>query len=109
MSDESRSDDETSYESGARKPLAVPEFHQENPVHTGDPADEPKEPYGLTEPLSDRGSATRHYDGVQPSHAEAADHHSGPAPVPGSDDGAQAAPRPRAGQQDDAAQVRKEN
>lgn len=54
--------DTTSYESGARKPVAG-RSRRPDPVHTGDPADEPKRPFGLTEPEEDRGDATRHHDG----------------------------------------------
>ncbi len=59
--------DQSNYETGARKLQAEPAFKRENPVHTGDPGDEPKQPYGLTEPMDDRGNATRHHNGVQPS------------------------------------------
>jgi hypothetical protein len=50
------------YETGARKPLAGVS-RRPDPVHTGDAGDEPRKPYGLTEPTDDRGEATRHYDG----------------------------------------------
>lgn len=51
---------------GARKFEAHPEIEKEpNPVHTGDRDDEPRVPYGLTEPQDDRGAATRRHDGTQ--------------------------------------------
>ena len=59
--------DENKRETGDRKLQSEPNFRRENPVHTGDRGDEPKKPYGLTESMNDRGGATRHYDGVQPS------------------------------------------
>lgn len=34
-----------------------------DPIHTGDQGDEPKKPYGLTEPTSGHGEAPRHHDG----------------------------------------------
>jgi hypothetical protein len=59
-------DKDVQYEHGARKLQARPEIVHPNPVHTGDPADDPKYPYGLTEPAEDRGDATGHHDGVEP-------------------------------------------
>jgi hypothetical protein len=54
--------DVANYESGARKP--VPGISRRpDPVHTGDRGDEPKRPFGLTEPEEDRGDAMRHHDG----------------------------------------------
>ncbi len=57
--------DENNRESGARVPKRG-ENRRPDPIHTGDKGDEPKRPYGLTEPVQDRGQSTRHYDGVQP-------------------------------------------
>lgn len=55
--------DETTYEEGARAPKPDPTYKAPNPVHTGDPADEPKRPYGLTEPVDETDNRTRHSDG----------------------------------------------
>ena len=55
------------YESGARKLVERPDLKNDDLVHTGDPADEPKVPYGLTEPSGDRGDRTRHHDGQRPA------------------------------------------
>jgi hypothetical protein len=40
--------DPTVYEEGARAPKPGQSLRPD-PIHTGDPADEPKQPYGLTE------------------------------------------------------------
>ena len=53
-------------ESGARAPKPGTSLRP-HPIHTGDRADEPKEPYGLTEPDDDVDDKTRHSDGQQPS------------------------------------------
>ncbi len=65
MSSTSDPRDENERESGARVPKRG-ESRRPDPIHTGDKGDEPKQPYGLTEPLEDRGERTRHHDGVQP-------------------------------------------
>lgn len=49
-------------ESGGRVPKSGAS-RRPDPIHTGDSADRPKKPYGLTESVDDRGSGTRHYDG----------------------------------------------
>lgn len=59
-------DERTAYESGARKLVERPDLKNDDLIHTGDPADEPKRPYGLTESSGDRGDATRHHDGRRP-------------------------------------------
>jgi hypothetical protein len=56
--------DPTVYEEGARAPKPGRSLRPD-PVHTGDPADEPKQPYGLTETMDDRGTRTGHHDGVE--------------------------------------------
>jgi hypothetical protein len=56
--------DPTVYEEGARVPKAGQSLRPD-PIHTGDPADEPKQPYGLTETTDDRGTRTRHHDGFE--------------------------------------------
>ena len=48
---------------GARKFVARPDLENPDVTHTGDRGDQPRIPYGLTEPMSDRGDATRHHDG----------------------------------------------
>lgn len=48
---------------GARKFKARPDLDSPDVTHTGDRGDQPRIPYGLTEPTSDRGDATRHHDG----------------------------------------------
>lgn len=48
---------------GARKLKARPDLENPDIIHTGDPDDEPKLPYGLTEPDDDRGDAASNYDG----------------------------------------------
>ena len=58
-------ENENRRESGARVPKSG-KSRRPDPIHTGDRGDEPKEPYGLTESMEDRGGATRHHDGVQP-------------------------------------------
>jgi hypothetical protein len=50
-------------ETGARAPKPDPVHRQPDPVDTGDRGDRPKKPYGLTEPMDDRGAKTRHHDG----------------------------------------------
>ena len=59
-----RNDDNTEYEEGARVPKKGQSLRPD-PVHTGDPADEPKQPYGLAEPMDDRGLVTRRQGGVE--------------------------------------------
>jgi hypothetical protein len=49
-------------ETGARK-LEPGWGKRPDPTDTGDKADRPRKPYGLTEPNDDRGDATRHHDG----------------------------------------------
>jgi hypothetical protein len=58
--------DENNRETGARNPKPGVNICP-NPVHTGDRGDEPKESFGLTEPVDDVDEKTRHSDGEQPS------------------------------------------
>lgn len=51
-------------ETGGRALKARPDLQNPDPMQDGDRGDRPKEPYGLTEPLDDRGDATRHHDGT---------------------------------------------
>jgi hypothetical protein len=53
-------------ETGARAPKSGISLRPD-PIHTGDRGDEPKGPFGLTEPVDDVDEKTRHSDGQQPS------------------------------------------
>ena len=59
-------------ETGARKPMEDRTVEDRNPTETHDAGDQPKEPYGLTEPASDRDSV-RHSDGQQPPGSDSSD------------------------------------
>ena len=59
-------EDDNNRETGARQPKPGVNIRP-NPIHTGDRGDEPKEPYGLTEPIDDVDEKTLHSDGQQPS------------------------------------------
>lgn len=51
--------------SGARK-FTQRTMPHPDPLDTGDPADRPQKPFGLSEPLDERRSSTRHDDGEEP-------------------------------------------
>lgn len=68
--------DITEYETGARKLERRPELSAPDVIETGDRADRPKIPYGLTESVKDNGSATGHRDGEDaPAPREKAEQH----------------------------------
>lgn len=58
--------DDNDRETGARAPKPGHSLRPD-PIHTGDRGDEPKKPYGLTEPADDADEKTRHSDGQRPS------------------------------------------
>ena len=53
-------------ETGAREPKAGVSQRPDQ-IHNGDRGDEPKKPYGLTEPVDEVDEKTRLSDGQQPS------------------------------------------
>lgn len=65
--------DHTSYETGARTPKPGKSLRPD-PIHTGDPADEPKKPYGLVEDSDDFNEKTRHSEGRSYSHPKLKGH-----------------------------------